>query len=107
MDEHPRSDVGPVSRRYQQFLQEQVMIRSICRVWLVVASFSCSYSAVGQETAPYSGDRLPDGWRKEVQLSSDGDVCIAWVEKGWLQVRRQSASGELEWQIVLAKATEP
>src|SRR5262249_23372198 len=46
-------------------------------------------------------------WRQEVQLSSDGEICVLWVEKGWLQVRRQNAAGDLDWQIVLARATDP
>jgi thiol-disulfide isomerase/thioredoxin len=35
-----------------------------------------------------------------------GDRVTLWVEGGWLLARRESQSGELEWQIVLARATD-
>jgi peroxiredoxin len=36
-----------------------------------------------------------------------GDQYVAWVEDGWLQVRRETASGEVDWHFVLAKASDP
>src|SRR6185436_17407850 len=30
-----------------------------------------------------------------------------WVELGWLMVRRTTAEGDFEWQVVLARATDP
>lgn len=63
---------------------------------------------------------LADGWRRDYPISQDADDAAAeetlkpkieaWTEDGWLIVRRKSAEGEIEWQVVLAKtkaAEEP
>src|SRR5687768_16146663 len=63
-------------------------------------------TATGQVPAEPSG-KLAEGWRREAKVSDEGDVVIAWVEKGWLQVQRRNAAGDLDWHIVLAKATDP
>jgi len=63
-------------------------------------------TATGQVPAEPSG-KLAEGWRREVKVSDEGDVVIAWVEKSWLQVQRRNAAGDLDWHIVLAKATDP
>ena len=78
---------------------------SLCPV-LLVALYILAGAAGAQEAAPPS-EKLAEGWRQEVKTSEGGDRVVAWVEKGWLQVRRQTAAGEMEWQVVLAKATDP
>ena len=35
----------------------------------------------------------------------EGDRYVAWVEGGWLQVRRETSKGLTDWHIVLARAT--
>src|SRR5262245_27239263 len=64
-------------------------------------------AVTAQEPTPQPSDKLGEGWRNEIKVSDRGDLCVAWVEKGWLQVRRENAAGDLDWQIVLAKATDP
>jgi thiol-disulfide isomerase/thioredoxin len=66
-----------------------------------------SAAATGQDAAAQPSEKLAEGWRKGTQVSKAGNLCIAWVEQGWLQVKRQNAAGDLDWQIVLAKATDP
>jgi hypothetical protein len=53
------------------------------------------------------------GWRKTVKLPDIGAdrepsrcSAAAWVEDGWLVVERRDVSGDIEWQIVLAKINE-
>ncbi len=57
------------------------------------------------------GTSLKEGWRKTVPIPvpmlGEGDEYVAWVEKGWLQVRRQTKDGKTDWHIVLARATDP
>jgi enterochelin esterase-like enzyme len=49
-----------------------------------------------------------DGWEQAVAIPKGvpgaGDKYVAWVEGGWLQVRRESAAGEKVWHVVLARA---
>jgi RNA polymerase sigma factor (sigma-70 family) len=63
-------------------------------------------SAAGQ---PDSGFR--DGWKKTVPIADSqlgkGDQYVVWVEDGWLQVRRETASGAADWHFVLARASDP
>jgi thiol-disulfide isomerase/thioredoxin len=40
-------------------------------------------------------------------LQGEGDRYIVWVEDGWLQARRETETGELDWQLVLARAVDP
>jgi thiol-disulfide isomerase/thioredoxin len=59
--------------------------------------------------------QLPDGWKRTVaipEVSFGGAVMLResaltlWTEGGWLIVRRATADDDLEWQIVLARATD-
>src|SRR5262245_36557814 len=60
-----------------------------------------------------TSDGLPSKWKKMEEIPLPGtsapgnDRLTVWVEKGWLVVRRETKGGELEWQIVLAQATDP
>jgi thiol-disulfide isomerase/thioredoxin len=62
--------------------------------------------------APTGG--LREGWKWMVTIPEvQGRVQARearvklWVEKGWLVVRRITAEEDLEWQIVLARASDP
>lgn len=57
---------------------------------------------------------LPEGWKSIVTLPEARfqNTVISrkarlrlWNEKGWLMVRRETAEGEFDWQVVLARAT--
>jgi peroxiredoxin len=49
-----------------------------------------------------------EGWRRIVPVPmpvlGEGDRYVAWVEGGWLQVRRETSGGTTEWHVVLARA---
>jgi len=76
--------------------------------------------------------RLREGWKWQVKIperardeqmsltDGDGEVrkltfrrlipgarALLWVEQGWLCVRRTTEDDELEWQVVLARASDP
>jgi thiol-disulfide isomerase/thioredoxin len=63
------------------------------------------------------GAGLPADWSRTVgpdpltdgagQVLSAGSKVTLRVEQGWLVVRRETAGGELEWQVVLARADDP
>jgi len=55
--------------------------------------------------------KFEEGWRRAVPLSEpdrngNADECVAWVQDGWLQVKRQTADGKAQWQVVLARAND-
>lgn len=54
---------------------------------------------------------LKEGWQESVPvpdpLLGAGDHYEIWVENGWLQVKRQTGAGQVDWHIVLARATDP
>jgi RNA polymerase sigma factor (sigma-70 family) len=58
--------------------------------------------------------KFAEGWSQTIEdLKQAGvgkkDVVGRWkltVEQGWLIVRRETAAGELEWQVVLARAAD-
>lgn len=91
------------------------------RIWmqlsvLVLLGMACH--GCSRETAPkvnnVTNKSLPDGWKKTVVLpqvvDERGNVLIhkatieAWVDQGWLVVRRVSDAGNTQWQCVLASA---
>jgi peroxiredoxin len=75
----------------------------------------------GAAPAPVRSDEhatagLPNDWKRTETipaiergakvLAREGKLTL-WTEKGWLVVRRATADGDVEWQIVLARAVEP
>src|SRR5258708_1221211 len=95
--------------------------RGWCVLFLIGVLNSASSLSGGssnrQEPEPTgNANGLPDGWTKSVNLASSPEpgksqlVSAAnlrlWTEKGWLLVRRERQEG-VEWQIVLARATDP
>jgi RNA polymerase sigma factor (sigma-70 family) len=60
---------------------------------------------------PTKDTALKEGWRKTTPIPlpelGEGDEYVAWVEKGWLQVKRQTKEGKTDWHILLARATDP
>jgi thiol-disulfide isomerase/thioredoxin len=58
---------------------------------------------------PVDPGRFGEGWRKTVRLADSpvgpGDAYDVWVEDGWLQVKRYNEEGELDWHVVLARAS--
>jgi peroxiredoxin len=62
--------------------------------------------ARAQET---SGKPFGEKWERVVPVPladlGEGDRYVAWVEGGWLQVRRETSKGLTDWHIVLARAT--
>lgn len=84
--------------------------------WLLLAIFLLLPPAKpADEQAPppaadTTSDEFTDGWRRRLPVSEPNDAgetdrCTVWIEDGWLQADRRTADGELEWHIVLAKAT--
>ncbi len=66
-----------------------------------------------QEGPPTKIEGLPADWKseKEIPAIDGGSIQIpamkltVWVEQGWLVARLESQSGDLEWHVVLARAT--
>jgi len=64
---------------------------------------------------PTSADEKPaafgEGWKATIPMPEglwgEPGRFVVWVEGGWLQVRRETAEGERDWQVVLARATDP
>ena len=58
-----------------------------------------------------ASEELKEGWRRTIPIPrprlGEGHTYVIWVEGGWLQVKRQTATGETDWHIVLARATDP
>jgi RNA polymerase sigma factor (sigma-70 family) len=58
--------------------------------------------------------KLAEGWSQTIEepretAGGKKDLVGRWkltVEQGWLIVRRETAAGELEWQVVLARAAD-
>jgi hypothetical protein len=69
--------------------------------------------ARSQEKPPTKVDGLPADWKleKEIPAIDGGSIQIppmklrVWVEKGWLVARLETNAGDLEWHVVLARAT--
>ncbi len=82
-------------------------------VLLVSACYGCSRETA-QSVNNVTNRSLPDGWKKSVSLplvmDESGSVLVqkatieAWVDQGWLVVRRVSDEGNTQWQCVLASA---
>ena len=83
-------------------------------VCAVVATLALGERAVGVEpraaAAGQSGG-LDEGWHVTVPIPhpilGDGDLYRVWVEKGWLQAKREKPNGDTDWHVVLARATDP
>lgn len=79
--------------------------RALCLLtaWLLIPAYSPG-AEPGEEP-------LAEGWRKVLAIPDPrlgaGDRYTIWVEGGWLQARRETASGETDWHIVLARAIDP
>lgn len=66
-----------------------------------------------QEKPPAKNEGLPADWKleKEIPDIDSGSIQIpamkltVWVEQGWLVARMETKAGELEWHVVLARAT--
>ena len=73
---------------------------------LIVAALLMSGMSASADDAP-----LPDGWTRDVPIPNallgEGDRYVVWVEGGWLCARRETAAREVDWQVVLARATDP
>lgn len=75
--------------------------------------------ADGKETKAPPGNQskgLSSDWKRTIELPPvkpvgttgfKGAIFKLWVEQGWLLVRREMPSAEMEWQIVLARADDP
>src|SRR4051794_38011387 len=54
---------------------------------------------------------LREGWERVVPvpdpLLGAGDRYVVWIERGWVHARRETAAGVVDWQVVLAEATDP
>jgi thiol-disulfide isomerase/thioredoxin len=78
----------------------------MCATWALIFAANLSMAA---GPAP-DEEPLKDGWRKVVPIPNpllgDGDQYVVWVDQGWLQARRETAAGETDWQIVLARASD-
>jgi thiol-disulfide isomerase/thioredoxin len=67
--------------------------------------------ALGTPESKQPGSRLEEGWRQVIPIPDsrlgEGDEYVVWVEKGWLQIKRQTKTGQTDWLIVLARASDP
>lgn len=105
-------------------------LRAVALAVLVVGS---SFATIPRLlTADDEVDRLREGWKWLVKIPEtvrdetvsltreNGEVkeltfrraipesrILLWVEQGWLCVRRTTADDELEWQVILARASDP
>lgn len=86
--------------------------------WVLVASFAllALSTPVANRSRADDEEGLREGWQWQVTLpavSLDGKPYCRearvrlWVEMGWLMLRRTSAEGDFEWQLVLARASDP
>lgn len=69
-------------------------------------------SVAAEPPKPQSAEAtLREGWKKSFSIPEPsfgpGDRYVVWVEKGWLQVKRETKEGVTDWHIILAKATDP
>ena len=79
---------------------------------LVVMSMAGAV-ARSQEAPPTKIEGLPADWKLEKETSGfdGGSIQIpamklsVWVEQGWLVARLETQAGDLEWHVVLARAT--
>jgi len=56
---------------------------------------------------PVDRDRFGEGWTQKVPLNAtSGDRYELSVKDGWLQVSRRSGQGTLDWQVMLARASD-
>ncbi len=98
------------------------MFACIRLAFVTVPIFLGIPSSKGGANSPTAGPAaklthaLSDSWKLHVELPTvedgSGNVLLhaakinLWIEKGWLIVRRETDSGDIEWQIVVAQATE-
>lgn len=96
----------------------KVRCRRLLPRWLIAASlvFLAAHLPASRSCQGDDGPGLPEGWKWQTRIPSTqfrGDVWSReaqvrlWVEMGWLIVRRTTADGDFEWQVVLARATDP
>jgi peroxiredoxin len=71
-----------------------------------VASAGDDENAQGLPTGRKWTAKVPEAVRRGVVAIRES-ILTAWVEKGWLLVRRATVDGEIEWQVVLALASDP
>jgi thiol-disulfide isomerase/thioredoxin len=76
-------------------------------------SIACAVVGQGDERKN-KPNALPSQWRMVNDIpnfegggETRGDKVTIWVEDGWVVARRQTSSGDLEWHIVLARASNP
>jgi thiol-disulfide isomerase/thioredoxin len=91
------------------FEHEATMRRALA---VVVSLSSLSLGVAGTSLrAADEGGGLPEGWNRVVAMPERlwgpaGRYRIA-VEGGWLQVRRETSDGQIDWHVVLARASDP
>jgi thiol-disulfide isomerase/thioredoxin len=83
------------------------LIRTLSIALTTMGLLACG----GAEAGEAQGTPLAEGWSRVVPIPmpelGQGDRYVAWVEGGWLQVRREDSGGATDWHIVLARATGP
>lgn len=103
--------VQPISRRCSRGLAlHRAPLAAFLAATLIVPA---------RADAPSPKSPLADGWERAVPIllskpAPEGKTfrtvrghVIASVEKGWVVVRRETVDRDLEWQVVLAQATDP
>jgi thiol-disulfide isomerase/thioredoxin len=83
---------------------------------IVAALLGVAHCWSGLAAAEDETEGLKDGWRRRVTIpavkfeqvvySREWRLTL-WTKGGWLIVRRTTAHDDLEWQIVLARASDP
>ena len=82
------------------------------RPWSKVAvAVAISVVATDRTIARDDGAPIQDGWKRTVPITEkpwgDAGQYVIWVERGWLQVRRETTNGQADWHVVLARASSP
>jgi peroxiredoxin len=78
-----------------------------------IAAFTSAWLlATAMAAGPYPPSKpFGEGWEQVVPIPmpelGEGDRYVIRVQDGWLQVRRETAQGAVDWHIILARATGP
>jgi thiol-disulfide isomerase/thioredoxin len=83
-------------------------MRVLCRTsFIAIGIFLISTPVSGQVEVTTLGE----GWIRTAPIPEhiwgESGRYVIWVQGGWLQVRRETTNGQIDWHIVLATASDP
>jgi thiol-disulfide isomerase/thioredoxin len=100
--------------RHQRFSIARMLVVAAC--CLLTPSICLADDKASNETPRKQLKGLAPDWKRTVEIPPvkavstngfKGATFKLWVEQGWLLVRREMPTGEMEWRIVLARADDP